>query len=75
VGGCAQEVDGVDDREGSFARQAQRERARKAVKKIRNGASSFTFHNLAVRNMQTTDNLSEEEIIIGAVARYCSLDI
>jgi len=47
----------------------------KQFKKIRKGVSSFTSHYLAVKNMQTTGNLTEEDIISGAVARYCSLDI
>jgi len=47
----------------------------KQFKKIRRGVSTFTSHYLAVKNMQTTGNLSEEDIISGAVARYCSLDI
>ena len=47
----------------------------KQFKKIRDGVSTFTFHYLAVKNMQTTGNLVEENIISGAVARYCSLDI
>jgi len=47
----------------------------KQFKKIRKGVSTFTSHYLAVKNMQTTGNLSEEDIISGAVARYCSLDI
>jgi len=47
----------------------------KQFKKIRKGVSTFTFHYLAVKNMQTTGNLSEEDIISGAIARYCALDI
>ena len=47
----------------------------KQFKKIRKGVSTFTSHYLAVKNMQTTGNLAEEDIISGAVARYCSLDI
>ena len=47
----------------------------KQFKKIRKGVSSFTSHYLAVKNMQTTGNLTEEDIISGAVARYCSLNI
>jgi len=47
----------------------------KQFKKIRKGVSSFTSHYLAVKNMQTTGNLSEEEVISGAIARYCSLDV
>jgi len=47
----------------------------KQFKKIPKGVSSFTSHYLAVKNMQTTGNLTEEDIISGAVARYCSLDI
>jgi len=37
--------------------------------------STFSSHYLAVKNMQTTGDLSEEIIISGAIARYCSLDI
>jgi len=37
VGGCAQDVDGPDGREGSSARQAQRERAREAVQEDSKG--------------------------------------
>ena len=47
----------------------------KHFKRIRKGVSTFTSHYLAVKNMQTTGNLTEEDIISGAVARYCSLDI
>jgi len=47
----------------------------KQFKKIRKSVSTFTSHYLAVKNMQTTGNLSEEDIISAAVARYCSLDI
>jgi len=47
----------------------------KQFKQIRKGVSTFTSHYLAVKNMQTTGNLSEEDIISRAVARYCSLDI
>jgi len=47
----------------------------KQFKKIRTGVSSCTSHYLAVKNIQTTGNLTEEDIISGAVARYCSLDI
>jgi len=47
----------------------------KQFKKIRKGVSTFTSHYLAVKNMQTTGNLSEEDIISGAVARYCLLNI
>jgi len=47
----------------------------KQFKKTRKGVSTFTSHYLSVKNMQTTGNLSEEDIISGAVARYCSLDI
>jgi len=36
--------------------------------------STFTAHYLAVRSMQTTGNLMEEDIISGAVAPYCSVD-
>jgi len=44
-------------------------------KKIRKGVSTFTSHYSVVKNMQNTGNLTEEDIISGAVARYCSLDI
>jgi len=47
----------------------------KQFKKIRKGVSTFTSHYLAVKNMQTTGNLSEEVIISGPIARYCLLDI
>eukprot|EP00168_Porphyra_purpurea_P012167 TRINITY_DN3166_c0_g1_i2.p1 TRINITY_DN3166_c0_g1~~TRINITY_DN3166_c0_g1_i2.p1 ORF type:complete len:201 (+),score=18.07 TRINITY_DN3166_c0_g1_i2:1269-1871(+) len=44
-------------------------------KKIRKGVSTFTSHYIAVKRMHTTGNVSEAEVIIGAIARYCSLDI
>jgi len=47
----------------------------KQFKKIRKGVCSFISHYLAVKNTQTTGNLMEEDIISGAVARHCSLDI
>jgi len=47
----------------------------KQFKKIRKGVSSFSSHYLAVKNKQTTGNLTEEDIISGAFARYCLLDI
>ena len=47
----------------------------KQFKKIQKGVSLFTSHYLAVKNMHTTGNLTEEDLISGAVARYCSLDI
>jgi len=47
----------------------------KQFKKIQKGVNTFTSHYLAVKNMQTTGNLLEEDIICGAIARYCSLDI
>ena len=47
----------------------------KQFKRIRTGVSTFTSHYLAVKAMPTTGNLSEEDIISGAVARYCSLDV
>jgi len=47
----------------------------KQFNKIRKGVRTLTSHYLAVKNMQTTGNLTEEDIISGAVARYCSLDI
>ena len=39
------------------------------------GVSTFTSHYLATKAMPTTANLSEEDIISGAVARYCALDV
>jgi len=47
----------------------------KQFKRIRTGVSTFTSHYLAVKAMPTTGNLSEEDIISGAVARYCSLNV
>ena len=47
----------------------------KQFKRIRTGVSTFTSHDLAVKAMPTTGNLTEEDIISGAVARYCSLDV
>jgi len=47
----------------------------KQIKKIGKGVSTFTSHYLAVKNMQATGNLSEEDIFSGAVARYYALDI
>jgi len=47
----------------------------KQFKHIRAGVSAFTSHYLAVKNAPTTGNLSEEDIISGAVARFCSLDV
>jgi len=47
----------------------------KQFKKIREGVSTCTSHYLAVKSMQTTGSLVEEDIISGAVARNCSLDI
>eukprot|EP00168_Porphyra_purpurea_P013391 TRINITY_DN3686_c0_g1_i1.p1 TRINITY_DN3686_c0_g1~~TRINITY_DN3686_c0_g1_i1.p1 ORF type:complete len:411 (-),score=98.22 TRINITY_DN3686_c0_g1_i1:111-1343(-) len=47
----------------------------KQFRKIRMGVSTFTSHYLPVKNMPTTGNRSEEDIISGAIARYCSLDI
>ena len=47
----------------------------KQFKRIRAGVSAFTSHYLAVKAMPTTGNPTEEDIISGAVARYCSLDI
>ena len=41
----------------------------KHFKKTRKGVSTFTAHYLAVKNMQTTGNLTEEDIISGATAR------
>jgi len=37
--------------------------------------STFTSHVLVVKNMQTSGNSAEVDIISGVVARYCSLDI
>jgi len=47
----------------------------KQFKKIRKGLSTFTSNYMAVKSLQTTGNLTEEDIISGAVTRYCSLDI
>jgi len=47
----------------------------KQFKQIRKGVSTFMSPYLAVKKMQTTGNLSEEDIISGAVSRCCSLDI
>jgi len=47
----------------------------KQFKKIRKGVSTFTSHYLAVKNMLTTGNLTEEDNSSSAVARYCSLDL
>jgi len=47
----------------------------KQFKRIRTGVSTLTSQYLAVKAMPTTGNLSEEDIISGAVARYCSLDM
>jgi len=47
----------------------------KPFKKILKRVSTFPFQYLAVKNIKTTGKLSEEDIISGAVARYCSLDI
>ena len=47
----------------------------KQFKRIRAGVSAFTSHYLSVKAMPTTGNPSEEDIISGAVARYCSLDV
>ena len=44
-------------------------------KHIRAGVSAFTSHYRVVQAMPTTGNPSEEDIISGAVARYCSLDV
>jgi len=44
-------------------------------KKTRQGVSTFTSHYPAVKNMKTTGNLTEEDIISGAVVWYCKLDI
>jgi len=47
----------------------------KQFKRIQTGVNTFTSHYLAVKAMPTTDNMSEEDIISGAVARFCSLDM
>jgi len=44
-------------------------------KKIVQVVSALTLHYLADQNVQPTGNLSDEDIISCAVARYCSLDI
>ena len=48
---------------------------KKQFKGIRTGLNTFTSHYLAMKGMPTTGNLSEEDIISGAVVRYCSLDV
>ena len=47
----------------------------KQFKKIRKRVSTFLSHDLVVKNIQTTGNTAEVDIISGVVARYCSLDI
>jgi len=47
----------------------------KQFNRIRTGVSTSTSHYLAVKAMPTTGNLSEEDIISGAVARCCWLDV
>jgi len=47
----------------------------KQFKRIRKGVRTFTSHYLAVKNMQTTGNLTEDDIMSGADARNCSLEI
>jgi len=47
----------------------------KQFKKIQKGVSLFTSHYLAVKNQHTMGNPTEEDLISGIVARYCSLDI
>jgi len=47
----------------------------KQFKRIRAGVSTIRSHYLGVKAMPTTGNLSEEDIISGAVARYCSLEV
>jgi len=47
----------------------------KQLKRIRAGVSAFTSHYLAVKTMPTPGNQSEEDVISGSVARYCSLDV
>jgi len=75
VGGCAQEVDGPDGREGSSARQAQRERAREAVQEYSRGGGHLY---LSLPGGQ--ENANYWQLVKGghhqwAIARYCSLDI
>ena len=45
----------------------------KQFKRIRTGGHTFTSHYLDVKAMPTTGNLTEKDIISGAVTRYCSL--
>eukprot|EP00168_Porphyra_purpurea_P013392 TRINITY_DN3686_c0_g1_i2.p1 TRINITY_DN3686_c0_g1~~TRINITY_DN3686_c0_g1_i2.p1 ORF type:complete len:157 (-),score=36.65 TRINITY_DN3686_c0_g1_i2:105-575(-) len=47
----------------------------KQFKKICKGLITFTLYYLAVKNMPTTSNISEEDIIRGAIARCCFIDI
>ena len=75
MGGCAQEVDGPDGREGSSARQAPRERAREAVQEYSKGGEHLY---LSLPGGQEHANYWQ---LVGgghhqwAIARYCSLDI
>jgi len=46
----------------------------KQFNKIRRGVKSLACHYLAVKNMKTTGNLTEEDIISGAIAGFCSLE-
>jgi len=62
-------------KKGPFLVKRNMSALEKQFKKIRKGVSTFTSHYLAVKNMHTTGNLSEEDIISGAVTRHCSLDI
>jgi len=48
---------------------------KKQFKRIQTGVNTFTSHYLAVKAMPTAGNMSEEDIISGAVARFCSLDV
>jgi len=47
----------------------------KQFKRIWAGVIAFTSHYLAVKATETTGNPSQEDIVSGAVARYCSLDV
>eukprot|EP00168_Porphyra_purpurea_P013394 TRINITY_DN3686_c0_g1_i4.p1 TRINITY_DN3686_c0_g1~~TRINITY_DN3686_c0_g1_i4.p1 ORF type:complete len:193 (-),score=45.02 TRINITY_DN3686_c0_g1_i4:520-1098(-) len=43
--------------------------------KFHKSVSTFMSHYLAVKDMLATGNLSEKDIVSGAIASYCSLDI
>jgi len=47
----------------------------KQFARIRNGVSLFIANYLAVEAMPTTGNLTEEDVISGAIARYCWLNV